>query len=294
MGTNTDPYQRAEGRYQLMPDVIGALAASETPFSILTKGTLLSRDLPLLAEAARRGAGRHLHFPGGSRSRTAARSGARHPDAAGPAGADPPDPRGRTALRRSGGADPAGPHRRSASGWSRSSRSWRRPGPRASVVSSCISAREPGNGSSPGWSGSGRTCGLGTSGCTPAARAPRCRTGARSRSASGPSWTAPGWRAGNSAAERSQTYRRHPLSRPGRSWASRNCSDGSPQRRPGPAPKSSGLTWEQWQELLASRTHPRRLMTLTEMADVAVFMACDKASGVTGTIVNLTMGSLDD
>jgi DNA repair photolyase len=54
MGTNTDPYQRAEGRYRLMPDVIGALAASETPFSILTKGTLLSRDLPLLAEAARR------------------------------------------------------------------------------------------------------------------------------------------------------------------------------------------------------------------------------------------------
>ncbi|HEY5845186.1 MAG TPA: SDR family oxidoreductase [Microlunatus sp.] len=54
------------------------------------------------------------------------------------------------------------------------------------------------------------------------------------------------------------------------------------------------MTWEQWQELLASRTHPRRLMTLAEMADVAVFMASDKASGVTGTIVNLTMGSLDD
>ena len=54
MGTNTDPYQRAEGRYQLMPDIIRALADSETPFSILTKGTLLSRDLPLLAEAARR------------------------------------------------------------------------------------------------------------------------------------------------------------------------------------------------------------------------------------------------
>ena len=49
MGTNTDPYQRAEGRYELMPDIIRALAASETPFSILTKGTLLSRDLPLLA-----------------------------------------------------------------------------------------------------------------------------------------------------------------------------------------------------------------------------------------------------
>jgi NAD(P)-dependent dehydrogenase (short-subunit alcohol dehydrogenase family) len=58
--------------------------------------------------------------------------------------------------------------------------------------------------------------------------------------------------------------------------------------------KALGMTWEQWQELLASRTHTRRLMTLAEMADVAAFMASDKASGMTGTIVNLTMGSLDD
>lgn len=48
MGTNTDPYQRAEGRYELMPGIIRALAGSGTPFSILTKGTVLSRDLPLL------------------------------------------------------------------------------------------------------------------------------------------------------------------------------------------------------------------------------------------------------
>ena len=54
MGTNTDPYQRAEGRYRLMPQVISALADSRTPFSILTKGTLLSRDLPLLSEVATR------------------------------------------------------------------------------------------------------------------------------------------------------------------------------------------------------------------------------------------------
>ena len=54
LGTNTDPYQRAEGRYRLMPGIIAALAESETPFSILTKGTLLRRDLPLLAEAAKR------------------------------------------------------------------------------------------------------------------------------------------------------------------------------------------------------------------------------------------------
>jgi DNA repair photolyase len=53
LGTNTDPYQRAEGRYRLMPGVIAALAESGTDFSILTKGTLLRRDLPLLAEASR-------------------------------------------------------------------------------------------------------------------------------------------------------------------------------------------------------------------------------------------------
>lgn len=52
LGTNTDPYQRAEGRYQLMPGIIRALAESGTPFSILTKGPLLKRDLPLLVEAA--------------------------------------------------------------------------------------------------------------------------------------------------------------------------------------------------------------------------------------------------
>ena len=52
LGTNTDPYQRAEGRYRLMPGIIAALAASGTPFSILTKGTLLRRDLPLLQAAA--------------------------------------------------------------------------------------------------------------------------------------------------------------------------------------------------------------------------------------------------
>ena len=52
MGTNTDPYQRAEGRYRLMPSIISALADSGTPFSILTKGTVLSRDLDLLTSAA--------------------------------------------------------------------------------------------------------------------------------------------------------------------------------------------------------------------------------------------------
>jgi NAD(P)-dependent dehydrogenase (short-subunit alcohol dehydrogenase family) len=61
-----------------------------------------------------------------------------------------------------------------------------------------------------------------------------------------------------------------------------------------PRAEALGMTWEQFQELLAGRTHPRRLMTLAEMANVAVFMASDMASGMTGTTVNLTMGSLDD
>jgi DNA repair photolyase len=53
LGTNTDPYQRAEGRYRLMPGIIDALAGSGTPFSILTKGTLARRDVPQLAAASR-------------------------------------------------------------------------------------------------------------------------------------------------------------------------------------------------------------------------------------------------
>ncbi|PXY23672.1 radical SAM protein [Prauserella coralliicola] len=53
MGTNTDPYQRAEGKYELMPRIITELAGSGTPFSILTKGTVLARDLPLLRTVGR-------------------------------------------------------------------------------------------------------------------------------------------------------------------------------------------------------------------------------------------------
>lgn len=53
LGTNSDPYMRAEGRYQLMPGIVRALAESGTPFSILTKGPLLKRDLPLIREAAK-------------------------------------------------------------------------------------------------------------------------------------------------------------------------------------------------------------------------------------------------
>jgi DNA repair photolyase len=52
MGTNVDCYQRAEGRYQLMRPILAALRDAANPFSILTKGTLILRDLDLLEEAA--------------------------------------------------------------------------------------------------------------------------------------------------------------------------------------------------------------------------------------------------
>lgn len=52
MGTNVDCYQRAEGRYRLMPSILGALRDAANPFSILTKGTLILRDLELLRQAA--------------------------------------------------------------------------------------------------------------------------------------------------------------------------------------------------------------------------------------------------
>ena len=52
MGTNVDCYQRAEGRYRLMPGIITALRDCRNPFSILTKGTLLLRDLDLISDAA--------------------------------------------------------------------------------------------------------------------------------------------------------------------------------------------------------------------------------------------------
>jgi NAD(P)-dependent dehydrogenase (short-subunit alcohol dehydrogenase family) len=61
-----------------------------------------------------------------------------------------------------------------------------------------------------------------------------------------------------------------------------------------PRARASRMTLEQFQELGASRTHTRRLSTLAELANTAVFMASDKASGLTGTTVNLSMGTLDD
>ena len=54
MGTNTDPYQRCEGKYRLTQGIVVELSSAANPFSILTKSTLILRDLDLLSEAAQR------------------------------------------------------------------------------------------------------------------------------------------------------------------------------------------------------------------------------------------------
>ncbi|HYF47323.1 MAG TPA: radical SAM protein, partial [Acidimicrobiales bacterium] len=54
MGTNTDPYQRCEGKYRLTRGIVETLTEAANPFSILTKSTLVLRDLDLLRDAAQR------------------------------------------------------------------------------------------------------------------------------------------------------------------------------------------------------------------------------------------------
>ncbi len=54
MGTNTDPYQHAEGKYHLTRGIVETLSGTRNPFSILTKSTLILRDAALLAAASER------------------------------------------------------------------------------------------------------------------------------------------------------------------------------------------------------------------------------------------------
>ena len=56
--------------------------------------------------------------------------------------------------------------------------------------------------------------------------------------------------------------------------------------------RKAGVTWEQFTGYLADMTHPKRAMTLAEMANAAAFVASDKASAVMAT-VNLSMGTMD-
>jgi DNA repair photolyase len=54
VGAATDPYQPAEGRYRLTRACIEAFGRAASPFTIITRGPLIVRDLDVLAAAARR------------------------------------------------------------------------------------------------------------------------------------------------------------------------------------------------------------------------------------------------
>ena len=54
IGAATDPYQPAEGRYGLTRSCIEALGEAANPFSIITRGPMIVRDIDVLVEAARR------------------------------------------------------------------------------------------------------------------------------------------------------------------------------------------------------------------------------------------------
>lgn len=54
VGAATDPYQPAEGRYRLTRGCIRAFAAARNPFSIVTRGPMIVRDVDVLQDAARR------------------------------------------------------------------------------------------------------------------------------------------------------------------------------------------------------------------------------------------------
>jgi DNA repair photolyase len=54
VGTATDPYQPAEGRFRLTRACLAELARAWTPFSIITRGPLVVRDVDVLQEASER------------------------------------------------------------------------------------------------------------------------------------------------------------------------------------------------------------------------------------------------
>jgi DNA repair photolyase len=54
LGTNTDPYQWVESRYRMMPEILEALEAAETPISVLTKSPLVLRDIEIYERMAKK------------------------------------------------------------------------------------------------------------------------------------------------------------------------------------------------------------------------------------------------
>lgn len=58
IGTNTDPYQPIEARYGIMRRILEVLQAHRHPVAIVTKGSLIERDVDILADMAGQGLAR--------------------------------------------------------------------------------------------------------------------------------------------------------------------------------------------------------------------------------------------
>ena len=177
VGAATDPYQPAEGRYRLTRGCLEAFAAARNPFSIITRGPMIVRDVDVLAEASRR-ADVHVTFSvptlddddladHGARDRAApaAAAGAAHAR------------RRRDRRRRRDGPDPARAVGPAGAPPRRREGRPRRRRDRRSGRTSCTSGRGPASTSSRTSPATGRSCCRATSGCTPAGR-----TSARRRS----------------------------------------------------------------------------------------------------------------
>jgi NAD(P)-dependent dehydrogenase (short-subunit alcohol dehydrogenase family) len=62
----------------------------------------------------------------------------------------------------------------------------------------------------------------------------------------------------------------------------------------GRAAERMGIPLEELLELVGGGSPLRRALTVDEVADVAAFVASDRASGMTGTVANVTMGAVVD
>ena len=114
IGAATDPYQPAEGRYRLTRACLEVLGRAATPFSIITRGPMIVRDVDVLADAAQTSEGLgHVLGPDARRGGLAddrAGHGASAPAAAGAlARSSTPASRRASAWRRSSPASPTGP-----------------------------------------------------------------------------------------------------------------------------------------------------------------------------------------
>ena len=107
MGTNTDPYQRCEGKYRLTQGLIEVLTERANPFSILTKSTLILRDLDLLVDAVTPHRGPRQPVDRHPRRGRVAGDRARHAASSSAHAGRREAQRRRRAVRRAGGPDPA-------------------------------------------------------------------------------------------------------------------------------------------------------------------------------------------